>query len=131
VSGQIVGKRTKTGPGGYRSQMSAPNYGFKRSKEMRNERIFKFDGTVLVQKSVDGCQNRIKIRKPEADHRQFKIQKDSIEASVNYRRSKEHISPEKLINFHPHEKTAFDFNQYGERGELFPPKISTQADYTY
>jgi hypothetical protein len=59
--------------------------------------------------------NPIKITKRKAisankNRAEFKLSKKSIVQSINQRVSKEYIAPEKLINLHPRESTAYDFN---------------------
>ena len=69
------------------------------------------------------------IKKPNVRKRPFKISDQSKISTQNARLTQNFFAPTKLLEISPHNSTVYDFNQYAPRGELFPVKLHTNADY--
>lgn len=69
------------------------------------------------------------IKKPNTRKRPFKISDQSKISSQNARLTQNFFAPTKLLEVSPHNSTAYDFDQYAPRGELFPVQVQTNADY--
>ena len=95
--------------------------------------LFDF-GSLATAKSLDysafKARQPFKIRGPSRQYRQFKMREEALARSARQRRSRDQVAPTKLLDLHPQERTTYDFDQYGERTELFGTKVPTQADYT-
>ena len=74
-------------------------------------------------------KNRIVIKGPNHSYRDFRVSANSIKACSNQRKAKEFFAPDKLVDTHAKDRSVYDFNQYGQRPEVFPVKVYTNADY--
>ena len=77
----------------------------------------------------DDRSQACKIKKPNTRKRPFRISEQSKISAQNARLTQNFFAPAKLLEISPHNSTAYDFDQYAPRGELFPVQIQTNADY--